>query len=149
MKLLISLAAALMPLAVLASEAPTPLSQWQEDPTVILPAGELKLEEFQWVARPVVIFADNPADPRFAEQLDLLTRDFDLLVDRDVVVIVDTNPADRSALRTELRPRGFMIALVAKDGRVNLRKPRPWSVRELSRAIDKMPLRQDEIGRAK
>jgi len=34
---------------------------------------------------------------------------------------------------------------VGKDGRVALRKPAPWSVRELSRSIDKMPLRQQEM----
>jgi len=48
-------------------------------------------------------------------------------------------------LRSILRPRGFMMALVGKDGRVALRKPAPWSVRELSRSIDKMPLRQQEM----
>ena len=31
------------------------------------------------------------------------------------------------------------------DGQVKLRKPLPWDVRELTRSIDKMPLRQQEI----
>ena len=35
--------------------------------------------------------------------------------------------------------------LIGKDGTVYLRKPFPWSVREISRSIDKMPLRQQEI----
>ena len=35
-----------------------------------------------------------------------------------------------------------------KDGQVKLRKPFPWDVREISRAIDKFPLRRQEIGRA-
>ncbi len=49
-----------------------------------------------------------------------------------------------SDLRTKLRPRGFMLVLMGKDGEVKLRKPLPWTVRELSRSIDKMPMRQRE-----
>jgi hypothetical protein len=64
---------------------------------------------------------------------------------RDVVIITDTDPAARSAVRTQLRPRGFMLAVIDKDGQVKQRKPLPWSVREISRAIDKMPTRQQEI----
>ena len=62
-----------------------------------------------------------------------------------MVVITDTDPAAKSELRTKLRPRGFMLALIGKDGTVKLRKPFPWDVRELSRTIDKMPLRKQEI----
>jgi hypothetical protein len=38
-----------------------------------------------------------------------------------------------------------MMALLGKDGGVRLRKPLPWDTRELSRVIDKMPMRQQEI----
>ncbi|MEO0922698.1 MAG: DUF4174 domain-containing protein, partial [Pseudomonadota bacterium] len=38
-----------------------------------------------------------------------------------------------------------MLALVGKDGTIKLRKPVPWDVRELSRVIDKMPMRQQEV----
>jgi len=48
-------------------------------------------------------------------------------------------------LRTKLRPRGFMLVLIGKDGGVKLRKPLPWDVRELSRTIDTMPMRQREM----
>jgi len=62
-----------------------------------------------------------------------------------VVIIVDTDPSGESALRTKLRPRGFMMVLIGKDGQVKLRKPLPWDVRELTRSIDKMPLRRQEM----
>lgn len=122
---------------------------WLADRTRIFDAAEVELGEFKWVARPVVIFADAPIVPAFQEQLDLLTARIDELVERDVVIIVDTNPDDRSDLRTKLRPRGFMLTLIGKDGGVKLRKPFPWDVRELSRSIDKMPMRQQEIRDAK
>jgi hypothetical protein len=39
--------------------------------------------------------------------------------------------------------------LIGKDGQTKLRKPLPWSIREISRAIDKMQIRQDEIKASK
>ncbi len=38
-----------------------------------------------------------------------------------------------------------MLVIMGLDGGVKLRKPFPWDVREISRSIDKMPLRRREI----
>lgn len=124
-------------------------SEVQDDPPalVILPASEVDLASLKWVSRPVIIFADTPADPRFREQMDLIAENPEELLARDVVVITDTDARELSPVRRKLRPRGFMLALIAKDGTVNLRKPFPWDVREISRAIDKMPMRQEELRR--
>ncbi|TDL87795.1 DUF4174 domain-containing protein [Meridianimarinicoccus aquatilis] len=103
------------------------------------------LDAFRWVARPVIVFADSTNDPRFIEQINLLDARKDALFERDVVVIADTDPKNPSELRRQLRPRGFSLVLVGKDGQIELRKPAPWDVRELTRAIDKMPLRMQEI----
>lgn len=103
------------------------------------------IESFLWLNRPIVVFADSPADPRFVEQMTLLEADVAALAERDVVVLTDTDPRAESPLRTELRPRGFMMVVIGKDGGVKLRKPFPWDVREISRVIDKMPMRQQEI----
>ncbi|WP_369531305.1 DUF4174 domain-containing protein [Shimia thalassica] len=102
------------------------------------------LDQFHWLKRPIVVFADSSDDPRFQQQLALLEAEPDMLRDRDVVVLTDTAPSGQSALREKLRPRGFMMVLVGKDGIVYLRKPAPWNVREITRSIDKMPLRQQE-----
>ncbi|MEL6127837.1 MAG: DUF4174 domain-containing protein [Pseudomonadota bacterium] len=105
--------------------------------------ADTPLDPYLWVARPVIVFADSDRDPRLATQLEEFARAERELEDRDVVVIIDTDP--ESALRTELRPRDFMFVLVGKDGEVKYRKPRPVPVRELSRVIDKMPMRQQEM----
>ncbi len=112
---------------------------------IILAGESVDLNEFLWIKRPIVVFADNASDPRFIEQMNFITDRLDDLDRRDVVVLTDTDPSANSDLRRTLRPRGFMLALIGKDGKVELRKPAPWSVRELSRAIDKMPIRQQEI----
>ena len=79
----------------------------------ILEAGNHELSEFLWLKRPIVVFADSPADPRYVEQINLLTERLDVLEERDVVILTDTDPAAQSAIRTELRPRGFMFVLIA------------------------------------
>ena len=123
----------------------TAVEAWEADRTIVFDAADVDLADFQWIARPIVVFADTDANPAFQEQLDLLQARIDELVARDVVLITDTNPTERSEIRTALRPRGFMLTLIGKDGGVKLRKPFPWNVRELSRSIDKMPMRQREI----
>lgn len=117
---------------------------WLADPTRIFDAADVEIDDLQWVARPVVVFANSPRDPAFLQQMEEILAEVDRLVERDVIVIVDTDRDGDSALRERLRPRGFMLTLIGKDGEVKLRKPLPWSVRELSRSIDKMPMRQRE-----
>lgn len=112
---------------------------------LFMPADMEDLSEFRWSKRPVVVFADSENDPAFIEQMTLLRAREGDLQERDVIVLTDTDPAARSALRLKMRPRGFMLVLVGKDGGIKLRKPFPWSVREISRSIDKMPMRQREI----
>jgi len=118
-----------------------------EDPAAIGPydAVEANLSDFLWLKRPVVVFADTPADPRFKRQIELLEARPQALIDRDVVILVDSNPKTPSEIRTKLRPRGFMMVLIGKDGEVELRKPSPWDIREITRAIDKMPMRLQEL----
>ncbi|SLN16734.1 hypothetical protein PSA7680_00487 [Pseudoruegeria aquimaris] len=111
----------------------------------VIDAQDAELDAFLWVSRPIVVFADTDADPRFHQQMEYLRAEWPMLAERDVVVITDTDPAAASAIRTKLRPRGFMMTLIGKDGRVALRKPQPWTVREITRTIDKMPDRVQEI----
>ena len=131
--------------------APVPVPQGAEalaeaaPELVITEAGEQILDDFHWVSRPLVIFADSPNDLRFRQQMELLAERPEELIERDVVVITDTDPTANSPIRQELRPRGFALVLIGKDGFKYLRKPLPWDVREISRSIDKMPLRQQEL----
>ena len=108
-------------------------------------AQDVTPDALLWQARPVVVFADTPQQPQFAQQMRLLSEDPEPLLLRDVVIITDTNPAAMSVWREKLRPRGFSLVLMDKDGAVVIRKPLPWSVREIIQAIDRMPIRRDEI----
>lgn len=117
---------------------------------IIRAADSVNLNDFLWLKRPLVVFADTPADPRYVEQMGYLIDRLNVLDARDVVIVTDTDPAARSDLRQKLRPRGFGLVLIGKDGVIYLRKPAPWEVREITRSIDKLPVRQQELrdGRA-
>jgi hypothetical protein len=134
------------PPSLVAQEAgPDIITRWTEDRSQIFDGAEIVLDDLLWQARAVVVFANSADDPLFIRQIELLQARPDDLAERDVILIADTDPANPSALRLQLRPRGFMLVLMEKDGVIELRKPSPWDVRELSRSIDKMPLRQQEI----
>jgi hypothetical protein len=130
-------------MSAIAADTSTDAPALEEE--VILEGTDINLDDFLWVKRPVIVFADSPADPAYVQQMQYLTRELEELSERDIVVLTDTDPKAQSDLRTKLRPRGFMLVLIGKDGEVKLRKPLPWSVRELTRTIDKMPMRQQEI----
>ena len=70
----------------------------------------------------LIIFANSPLDPTFKQQMALLQESFEVLIERDVMVVVDTSPNSKSILRKNLRPKGFVWVLIGKDGTVKLRK---------------------------
>lgn len=107
-------------------------------------AAEVVESDFLYVLRPVIVFADSPNDPAYVRQLELLARYHADLAARDVILILDTDPANPSALRRKLRPRGFSLVLMDKDWKPSIRKPLPWDGREIINSIDKMPIARTE-----
>ena len=136
--------AALFPFSAIAEDTAE-----ASEPELFQPADNSDLSEFIWKKRPIIVFADSENDPAFVEQMELLNARPEVLEERDVVVLTDTNPEVLSPVRKKLRPRGFMLVILSKEGRVQLRKPFPWDTREISRSIDKLPIRQREIRDAK
>ena len=108
-------------------------------------AQGLSLDDFLWLNRLVIVFADSDRDPAYQKQLAFLNDQPTAMNERDVVVITDTDRANPSAIRQRLHPRGFGLVLIDKDGLIKLRKPSPWDVREISHSIDKTDLRQQEL----
>jgi hypothetical protein len=136
---------AVLPIAALAQVAdgtiPAVQALSEEDA-----AEQPSLADLRWIARPLVVFADTPNDPRFSQQIEMLAERESELLDRDVVVLTDTDPAARGPLRTELRPRDFGLVLIDKDGSVVQRRPAPTTAREIINLIDRLPSRRQEIG---
>lgn len=103
------------------------------------------LAQYKWEARPVIVFADSDKDPRFQKQVSALSARSDDMAERDVVILLDTDPDADSALRRKFRPRDFQILLIGKDGQIKLRRPHPITAEDLNRQIDRMPMRRREM----
>ncbi|SDK09945.1 DUF4174 domain-containing protein [Aliiruegeria lutimaris] len=143
---LVSAALAVAPLAATAQETAEPAENAEIPAELeILSAEQVDLASYLWTKRVLLVFADTPADPRFTKQMQMIEERPRDLLERDVVVVTDTAPELRSDVRKDLRPRGFALVMVDKDGEIKLRKPAPWSTREITRSIDKTPLRRQEI----
>ena len=110
------------------------------------------LARFRWKARVLVVLAADPQSPALAEQ----KRQFDSLnngaQERDLVLVQPlAGSPEAKALRARLGldDGTFRAVLVGKDGGAKLTAPRPISTRELAATIDAMPMRQDEMRRAR
>ena len=100
---------------------------------------------YQWQWRIVAVLADSPLDPAFVRQMRAIEEAPNDLFERDVLVLFDSDRNSGSALRQMLRPRGFMLAILGKDGEIKQRRPSPRTVREIGEIIDRFPLRRQEI----
>ena len=114
------------------------VERWRLDPTQIFDGSEVTLAEFLYVARPVVVFADSPNDPRYLEQIEYLLDRIEDLVIRDVVIIADTDPAALSPVRADLEAARLRhrSALEGRPGRAT-------QARAVRRARDQPRDRQD------
>ncbi|MBZ0123486.1 MAG: DUF4174 domain-containing protein, partial [Roseovarius sp.] len=85
---------ALFIVTILAAVGPAPAARAENGVAaddIILPGDSVALEDFIWLKRPLVVFADNPADPRYVQQMQYITDRLDALDSRDVVVLTDTD----------------------------------------------------------
>ncbi|WP_149589501.1 DUF4174 domain-containing protein [Tabrizicola flagellatus] len=142
----LALAIPALVLSARADEAPATADLQEASPPAFgpVPASEVVEAELLFLRRPVIVFADSPADPAFVRQMELLTRYYPQFEARDVILITDTDPANPSDLRRKLRPRGFSLVLMDKDWKPSIRKPLPWDGREIINSIDKMPIARSE-----
>lgn len=103
------------------------------------------LAAYQWKNRPVLVFADSADDENFREQMKLLNDANADITERDIVVIEDTTPSQKSNLRERFQPNGFLFVLVGKDGGAKLKSTSPVNIESLNSLIDAMPMRLQEI----
>ncbi len=100
------------------------------------------LDAYRWRARPVVVVASE-SDPRAKAQAGLLAAARAALLERDVVVI---EAAPETPLGRRFGP-GFAVVLVGKDGGEKARWREPVDPQAITREIDGMPMRQQEMRR--
>src|SRR6056297_2645141 len=71
---------------------------------LLVPAGEVSLDEYMWRKRLLVVFSNSELDPQFTEQLELLSERPQGLAARDVLIVLDSDPSEETELREEFRP---------------------------------------------
>jgi len=110
-----------------------------------LPPDTADLNQYRWNMRPVVIFAPSAKDASYLEQMAMLEQSQIALAERDIIVLIDTVPTKNGQLRSQLKPKGFEVVLVGKDGGMKLRDTRPISSEVLLSTIDQMPMRKANL----
>ncbi|WP_305030786.1 DUF4174 domain-containing protein [Hymenobacter convexus] len=116
---------------------------------------EKTLRENQWKKRVLLIAAPNAAHADFQYQKALLATEEAGLAARDFLVLPvlydQLSAADKQFLRREigLTPPAFAAVLIGKDGGVKEKSSRPIKPAALFGIVDRMPMRREEMRRAK
>lgn len=101
---------------------------------VTIPLAEVNMDDLRWKSRPVVIVAQNQADPRVDEQIRMLDAAAHGLGERDMPVLTDFGGEE-----------GFELRLIGRDGTLKERFDAPVPAETLFGIVDAMPMRQEEM----
>jgi len=102
-----------------------------------------------WKARPLVVVADQPADPLFQKQIIALEARRRALADYDIKLVAVTGESAALRHKLGLSATGFAVALVGKDGGVKETWRGTVDPDRIFTLIDRMPMRRDEVRRRK
>lgn len=121
-------------------------------------SADAGMGKYRWKNRPLVVFAASASDPRFRQQMGIVSRGRSGLRDRDMVVIrvvgdtvttrLGRGPGlSAAALRRRygVKPGQFRALLVGKDTGVKISSAQPLSLKRLFVTIDAMPMRRREM----
>ena len=106
----------------------------------------MKLAQYQWKNRIMLIFSPSQEDDRFARQLELFDQNRNALEERNIVVLKVVGPVEprvRSQFRVGVQE--FCAVLIGKDGNEKHRWSDVAPVEQISHRIDRMPMRRAEM----
>jgi Domain of unknown function (DUF4174) len=107
------------------------------------------LADYRWKNRVLVILAPSDNDPQLKEQRASAAASAAGFSERDLIVISEIGVEGPVHRKFGIRPSDFQVLLIGKDGRSTLHWPRPVSSEVIFSAIDRMPMRRDEISKQK
>jgi len=106
------------------------------------------LSSMRWKKRVLVVSALKPDNPSLIRQRQIFTDAHQAMDERDVVLVEaigSTNTAQEIRKKLSIAPGEFWALLVGKDGHIALSSQTELSASYLSRVIDAMPMRKDEM----
>jgi hypothetical protein len=117
---------------------------------IVTPASADAVSAAQWRNRVLVVIAPTQGDQRLASQRQMFNQASRGMVERHVILVeaLGDDPSARSVRRRlGLASTDFRAFLVGKDGHTAMSSTEPLTSDRLFRAIDAMPMRQEEIRR--
>ena len=106
------------------------------------------LSSLRWKKRVLVVSALKPDNLSLIRQRQIFTDAQQAMAERDVVLVeaVESNDtAQEIRKKLSIAPGEFWALLVGKDGHIALSSQTELSASYLSRVIDAMPMRKDEM----
>ncbi len=112
-------------------------------------AASTGLQGYRGKARPLVVVAQSTDQPEFRQQMAEIEAHKAGLAERDMVVLTSVAADDPLRATLGLRSGAFQVVLVGKDGHIAERWSSPVTMTAVFARIDRMPMRRDEMRRAR
>jgi hypothetical protein len=111
----------------------------------------MRLEDYKWENRLLLVFAPDDNNSNFVEQLDVIGKNAQGIKERDLVVWELAPTGKHAGQRKELLVKFdveesvYTLILLGKDGLEKYRSNKPVSMEEIFKVIDQMPMRRQEM----
>jgi hypothetical protein len=112
---------------------------------------QMRLEDYKWKNRLLLVFAAGDNDPYFAKQLGIISKNEQGIRERDLAVLDLTPTSKHAAQREELLAKfgveesAYTLILLGKDGLEKFRSQKYVPMEDIFRIIDQMPMRRQEM----
>jgi hypothetical protein len=111
--------------------------------------ADADLASYKWKNRVLVILAPSDSDPKLKEQRASAAASAAGFSERDLIVVTEIGVEGPIHRKYGFRQGDFQVLLIGKDGHSTLQWPKPVSSEVVFSAIDRMPMRRDEISKRK
>jgi hypothetical protein len=115
----------------------------------LIAVADADLAGYKWKNRVLVILAPSESDPQVKEQRASAAASTAGFSERDLIVVTEIGVEGSIHRKFGIRESDFRVLLIGKDGHCTLQWPKPVSSEVIFSAIDKMPMRRDEMSRQK
>ena len=119
----------------------------------------IDLNRYKWKYRLIILFSPSPDNEQYQSFKAQIPNQRDEIIDRDILIFhifetgksrtgesfIDSNSAYLLRNRFSIRPGGFTVILIGKDGDEKWRRESLAELGEIFALIDSMPMRQMEM----
>jgi hypothetical protein len=111
--------------------------------------ADTDLPSYRWKNRVLVILAPSDNDQKLEEQRASASASAAGFSERDLIVVTEIGVEGPIHRKYGIRQSDFQVLLIGKDGRSTLQWPKPVSSEVIFSAIDRMPMRREEMSKRK